>query len=159
GAAVFSCEQLPCLLEYRVDCDSRWHTQSAKIEGWLGNTPIEIKIGVSADQHWSLNDEEVLDLAGCFDLDLNFSPSTNLLPIRRLDLAVGQEAEVCAAWLRFPSFKLEPLVQVYRRIDATTYHYESGGGDFVTQLRVNDRGFVIQYPNFWEIEGYRIQPF
>ena len=66
-------------------------------------------------------------VAGCVDLDLNFSPSTNLLPIRRLNLSVGQEAAVRAAWLRFPSFILEPLEQLYRRVDATTYRYESAG--------------------------------
>jgi len=89
-------------------------------------------------------------VTGCVDLDLNFSPSTNLLPIRRLNMAVGQQVEVRAAWLRFPSFRLEPLVQVYRRIDETRYRYESGGGTFITELRVNEAGFVTQYPNLWE---------
>jgi uncharacterized protein len=83
---------------------------------------------------------------------LNFSPSTNLLPIRRLGLALGQEAEVKAAWLRFPSFTLEPLVQRYRRIDAAAYRYESAGGRFVSELRVNAAGFVIDYPSAWQIE-------
>lgn len=73
---------------------------------------------------------------------LNFSPSTNLLPIRRLNLAIGQGAAVRAAWLRFPSFTLEPLEQVYRRIDPTTYRYESAGGRFVAELQVNDSGLV-----------------
>ena len=87
------------------------------------------------------------------DLDLNFSPSTNLLPIRRLGLVVGQEAAVQAAWLRFPSFTLEPLAQRYRRLDATTYRYESAGGEFVTELRVNAAGFVTRYPAYWDAEA------
>lgn len=91
-------------------------------------------------------------MAGCIDLDLNFSPSTNLLPIRRLGLAIGQEAVARAAWLRFPSFTLEPLEHLYRRIDATTYRYESAGGRFVTELQVNAAGFVTYYPNFWQVE-------
>jgi hypothetical protein len=85
-------------------------------------------------------------------LDLNFSPSTNLLPIRRLNLAVGQEAQVKAAWLRFPSFELEPLSQVYRRIDELTYRYESGEGRFVADLTVNSVGFVTNYPDIWQAE-------
>lgn len=148
GTTVFSYERLPCSLAYRIVCDSRWNTRSAKVTGWVGNNQIEIAIG--AGQQWSLNEEQISEVAGCVDLDLNFSPSTNLLPIRRLDLAVGQEAEVRAAWLRFPSFKLEPLVQVYRRINETTYHYESNGGAFVTELTVNETGFVVKYPNLWE---------
>ena len=90
---------------------------------------------------------------GCIDLDLNFSPSTNLLPIRRLDLAIGTEAKVRAAWLRFPDFTLEPLDQLYRRTDLASYRYESGGGTFVTELRVTEAGFVAHYGNFFEIVG------
>jgi hypothetical protein len=153
GTAVFSHEQLPCRLDYRIFCDSSWRTQSARVAGWLGNSLIEVAIAVSTNQHWSLNEKEIPDVAGCIDLDLNFSPSTNLLPIRRLNLEVGQETEVRAAWLRFPSFKIEPLVQVYRRIDETTYRYTSGGGEFVTELTVNPVGFVIKYPDFWETEA------
>ena len=91
-------------------------------------------------------------MAGCIDLDLGFSPSTNLLPIRRLGLAIGQEAKVQAAWLGFPSFTLEPLDQLYRRMDVATYHYESAGGRFVTELQVNVAGFVTRYPDFWQVE-------
>ncbi|HET8575877.1 MAG TPA: putative glycolipid-binding domain-containing protein, partial [Methylomirabilota bacterium] len=79
--------------------------------------------------------------------------STNLLPIRRLGLAVGEEAEVKAAWLRFPGFALEPLGQVYRRISDQTYRYESAGGAFTTELPVNATGFVIAYPGFWTAEA------
>ena len=66
----------------------------------------------------------------------------------RLDLAVGEQAEVRAAWLRFPSFTLEPLVQTYRRTGAHTYRYESGGGRFTADLEVDDDGVVVHYPGF-----------
>jgi hypothetical protein len=92
-------------------------------------------------------------VAGCIDLDLNFSPSTNLLPVRRLGLSVGQRAGVNAAWLRFPSFTLEPLEQVYQRLSEDTYRYESAGGRFTRELSVNQAGFVTHYPGFWQVEG------
>lgn len=113
---------------------------------------IEIEIAVDSARHWRLNGRECLEVAGCIDLDLNFSPSTNLLPIRRLGLATGEEADVRAAWLRFPSFTLEPLEQRYRRIDAASYRYESAGGSFVAKLQVNEAGFVTEYPDLWRIE-------
>lgn len=91
-------------------------------------------------------------MAGCTDLDLNFSPSTNTLPIRRLNLAIGQEAKVKAAWLRFPNFELEPLYQLYRRVDEAIYRYESGGSQFVADLEVNQAGFVTNYPGIWQAE-------
>ena len=153
GTAVFSHEQLPCRLDYRIVCDPRWHTRQAKVAGWVGERLIEVELTVSSDQRWFLNERDSPGVAACIDLDLNFSPSTNLLPIRRLNLNVEQETEVRAAWLRFPSFELEPLAQLYRRIDETTYRYESHSGDFVAELSVNEAGFVTKYPNLWETEG------
>jgi hypothetical protein len=87
---------------------------------------------------------------GCLDLDLAFSPSTNLLPIRRLNLAIGQASEVRAAWLRFPELTLEPLDQRYTRLDDRTYRYESAGGTFMRILRTNAAGFALSYPGLWE---------
>lgn len=153
GTAVFSHEGQICRLGYQVLCDSAWQTVSAKVEGWLGTAVIDIQIKTNQYGHWWLNDAEQPDVMGCTDIDLNFSPSTNLLPIRRLNLAIGQAAEVKAAWLRFPGFKLEPLPQVYRRLDENTYRYESAGGHFVANLKVNQAGFVVDYPGLWQAES------
>ncbi|HET7090137.1 MAG TPA: putative glycolipid-binding domain-containing protein [Anaerolineae bacterium] len=152
GTAVFAHHQQPCRLDYLVVCDSGWQTLSGKVAGWVGSETVELELSVDSARRWRLNGTERPEVAGCIDLDLNFSPSTNLLPIRRLGLAIGQEANVAAAWLRFPSFALEPLEQLYRRTDAATYRYESAGGQFVTELQVNTAGFVTYYPNFWQIE-------
>jgi len=153
GTAVFAHEKRPCRLDYLVICDSGWQTLSGEVTGWVGRETVEVRLSVDPARRWQLDGTDCPAVAGCSDLDLNFSPSTNLLPIRRLDLAIGQEAEVRAAWLRFPSFTLEPLVQLYRRIDASTYRYESGGGRFATELQVDAEGFVLRYPNFWQVEA------
>ena len=152
GTAVFVHDRQPCRLNYLLKCDSEWQTLSAKIAGWVGDEVIGVDISADSEHHWRLNKEECADLTGCIDLDLNFSPLTNTLPIRRLNLAVGHEARVRAAWLRFPNFKLEPLEQVYRREGKDTYRYESGGGVFVRTLDVNSVGFVTKYPGFWQEE-------
>jgi hypothetical protein len=152
GTAVFSHEQQPCRLAYQIICDDAWRTLSAEVEGWLGKTVISVLIKTNPDQIWWLNGVEQPQAKGCTDIDLNFSPSTNLLPIRRLNLAIGEAAQVNAAWLRFPSFKLELLSQQYRRLDGTTYRYESGGGQFVADLKVNKSGFVVEYPGIWRSE-------
>jgi len=122
------------------------------VTGWVGEKVIEIELAVDSASRWTLNGAECPNVAGCIDLDMNFSPSTNLLPIRRLGLGIGQEATARAAWLRFPSFALEPLDQLYRRIGESTYRYESAGGAFVADLEVNGAGFVIRYPGFWQAQ-------
>ncbi len=104
-------------------------------------------------RRWRLNEAGQPNVAGCIDVDLNFSPSTNLIPIRRLNLAAGESAQVTAAWLRFPELKLEPLQQQYTHLDESTYRYASAGGQFVADLKVNRSGFVLDYPGLWQAEA------
>jgi hypothetical protein len=151
GTTVFASDGQPCRLDYLVVCDPEWKTLSGRVSGWLGAVSIEIKVEAKAGR-WTLDGVDCPALAGCTDLDLSFSPSTNLLPIRRLGLAVGAEAPVRAAWLRFPNIALEPLDQLYRRTGEMTYRYESDGGKFNKDLQVNTAGFVTEYPGFWRAE-------
>lgn len=153
GTSVFEYRRQPCRLDYEVVCDLSWRTLSGKIVGWVATKQIETQISVEPESRWLLDGRECISVEGCTDVDLEFSPSTNLLPIRRLNLRHGEAAAVRTAWLRFPGFGLEPLDQVYRRIDEGTYRYESGGGSFAADLEVNAAGFVTSYPGFWRLEG------
>jgi uncharacterized protein len=150
GTALFQNEGEPCRLEYLVTCSADWRTQSATLTGWLGSRDVSVNVYVDNHGRWLLNSEPVGGLEGSVDIDLNFSPSTNVLPIRRLGLEIGERASVKAAWLRFPGFRLEPLEQIYHRLDASTFRYESAGGRFTRDLTVNEAGLVILYPGFWE---------
>lgn len=152
GTALFVYEGRPCRLDYRVVCDRAWRTESARVRGAIGEREIDLSVAVEEGRRWRLNGADCHAVAGCLDIDLGFSPSTNLLPIRRLALAVGEEAEVEAAWLPFPALRFEPLPQVYRREGETTYRYESDGGRFVRTLEVDASGFVTSYPGLWEVE-------
>ena len=152
GTAVFSHQNRACRLSYSVACDLNWNTRRAVIAGWLGNDDVNVKLSVDTNHRWELNEVTESAVNGCVDLDLNFSPSTNLLPIRRLSLQPGQTAEVIAAWLRFPSFQLQPLSQVYTRLSEFTYRYSSDGGRFVADLTVTEFGLVTSYPGIWEAD-------
>lgn len=153
GSAVFVHERQPCRLDYLVVCDPGWRTRSGRVTGWVGDAEIEINVAVDPARRWRINGRPSPAVEGCIDLDLNFSPSTNLFPIRRLGLAVGEQAPVRAAWLRFPGFTLEPLEQTYRRTAPMMYRYESAGGSFVADLEVNAEGLVTRYPGFCESEA------
>lgn len=152
GTAVFLHERRPCKLDYVVSCDRTWHTVSAHVGGLVGRQNVDLRISVDATRRWLVNGAEAPAVSGCIDIDLGFSPSTNLLPIRRLDLPVGQHAAVNAAWLPFPSLRLELLHQTYRREGERTYRYESADGAFVRTLEVNSAGFVTKYPGLWQAE-------
>jgi len=75
GTAVFAHSQLPCRLDYLVVCNSEWQTVS-EWSGWAGNETVEIEFSADSAHRWRLNGAECSTVAGCIDLDLNFSPST-----------------------------------------------------------------------------------
>lgn len=152
GSAAFAHDGRPCSLAYSVRCDDAWRTSFARVRGWVGDDEVRALVARGDDGRWRLDDREVEAVAGCVDVDLNFSPSTNLLPIRRLALAVGETATVRAAWLRFPSFALEPLEQTYTRLDERRYRYESAGGRFVAEVTVDAAGLVVDYAGIWTRE-------
>jgi len=139
GAAAFAHDGEACALAYVVDCDEAWRTRSAHVRGFVGARQIDVLIDVDGGR-WLLNGGEVEAVRGCIDVDFNFSPSTNLLPIRR-----GCEGRVRAAWLRFPSFALEPLEQTYERIGERVVRYTSATG-FTADIEVNEDGFPVHYP-------------
>jgi hypothetical protein len=142
-------------LGYSVACGPDWVTARGAVKGHSGRGAIEANVVRSATGGWTLNGAEVPGVAGCTDVDLAFTPATNLLSLRRLDLAVGQEAEVVAAWLTFPEFSLTPLRQLYRRTSQTTYDYSAPDLPFAGILTVNPDGFVLDYAGLWraDLEG------
>ena len=163
GNAAFVEGGRPCRLSYRVICDAEWRTLAARVEGSIGDESFEIALRVHpALRRWKWNGAERRAVAGCTDVDLSFTPATNLLPIRRLGLQVGEEAPVRAAWLRLPELTLEPLEQVYRRTGDRTYRYESRAGrpddPFAVELAVDGEGFVTHYPGLWQAEETAIEP-
>jgi hypothetical protein len=153
GVALVADDGRPCRLEYRIECDAAWLTRRLQLHGHLGGVPVTLEVTRNARDEWHANGRPVPQLQGCVDVDLAFSPSTNLLPIRRLGLAVGDHAAVRTAWVRFPTFSLEVLDQVYTRLGADTYRYESAGGTFRRDLTVNADGLVTEYPDLWRAEA------
>jgi hypothetical protein len=148
GVAVLVDEGRPCRLEYVIACGGDWCTRTCEVRGHIGPDRVHLDLARDETGSWTVNREHAPALAACHDVDLGFSPSTNLLPIRRLELAVGASAPVRAAWVRFPELSVEVLAQTYTRTAPETYHYESGG-TFRRDLIVDANGLVLDYPGLW----------
>lgn len=153
GVAVFVHAQQPCRLEYDIRCDEAWQTELVTLGGNIGDRTVALELLRNPAGEWAVHGSKVWELTDCDDVDLNFSPSTNMLPIRRLGLAEGESARVRAAWVRFPEFTLEVLEQVYTRTGPETYRYESANGRFRRELTVDAAGFVLEYPDLWRAEA------
>ena len=147
GNVVALLDHEPSHIRYRVLCDPSWRALSAQVSQNRGGVERELHITVRDSGRWWVEGEEDARLRNCTDVDLEISPSTNTIPIRRLNLAVGQESAVTAAWVRFPALTIEPLHQRYTRTGANRYRYASH--DFATDLEVDDLGLVTRYDGGW----------
>jgi uncharacterized protein len=153
GTAVFLDHGVPARLAYHVACDLAWHTQQGEVRGWLGVRSVELSIVRTTGGAWTLNGAVVPNLGSCVDLDLGFSPATNLLPLRRLALAAGRAADVPVAWLDVSAGSLDVLSQRYERRAEATYWYEAPRFDYAALLEVTPAGFIKRYPGLWEAES------
>ena len=156
GMAVFQDEAGPSALSYTVRCNRDWYTTEGRVQGWTGSRSVEVLVRRSSGGDWTLNGAPCPDVAGCVDLDLSFTPATNLLPLRRSGLEVGAEIEMRSAWLEWPLSALKPLVQRYRRDTNAEYFYEADlpdGEPFTGVLRVAPSGWVLDYSGLWRAQS------
>ena len=153
GLALISHDNTPTYIGYDVECDVAWHSLRCTVKASVGEEHMNLDIRRQG-KRWMVNGMDVAEVSGAEDIDLSFSPATNLLPIRRLALKVGDSGTISAAWVRFPEFRLELLEQTYTRLDDATYRYESGGGKFRCDLKVDGSGLVLDYPGLWSAESH-----
>jgi uncharacterized protein len=152
GTAVFLLDGRPARLTYAAACDVSWRAQRGHVRGWIGDRTIELAIERTVAGTWTLNGQEVSGVRDCVDLDFGFTPSTNLLQLRRLALDRGQAANAPAVWLDVTTGTLDVLVQRYERRSETTYWYEASRFAYAALLEVDHTGFVRRYPGLWEVE-------
>lgn len=150
GAAVFRHRDVAAKLAYEVTCDRAWRTLAGRVDGWLGAERVRLSIARTADGQWK-GGEEIASLPpALIDLDLGFTPATNLLPLRRLSLGIGDAADAPAAWVDVQTGRLEVLAQRYERRSETAYRYEAPEVGYAALLEVTAIGFVRRYPGLWE---------
>jgi hypothetical protein len=150
GTILTISEGEPAEVHYSVLCDSMWRTN--EVELTLARAGRTRSLNIKAESlRWYVNGIEDENLRGCVDIDLSWSPSTNTLPIRRLNLAVGERSGTLnAAWVRFPEMELQVLPQEYERLSERSYRYSSGAGAFTAELEVDERGLVRTYEGLWQ---------
>lgn len=140
------------VLDYQVRCDAGWLTLGASVRGTDAGAPVSLDIA-RGPGGWTLNDRPVPGLSRATDIDLAFTPATNLMPVRRLK---DGAMEVRAAWLRWPQRDLVPLDQTYTRRASGIVAYCAVQTGYETTLTVNPDGFVAHYPGLWTAEAAHV---
>lgn len=149
GMAVLTVEGRPMSIDYRVEIDRDWRTLGATIEVRSGVGRPRCFETITDDGRWRFDGVIDTDFDGCLDIDLGWTPATNLLPIRRHDLAIDESVDIETAWFQFPELTFVRASQRYTRVGEATWRYEAG--DFGRDLTVNRHGFVTAYgDDLWQ---------
>ncbi len=152
GAAVYRHEDGPAWLSYVVQCDDQWRTWSGQVRGALGNRSIDFVVA-RRGRSWTLNDLPIPDLDHLLDLDLSFTPATNLQQLRRVSIGPHQSVRLPVAWLNVDAGTLTELPQIYERRGEKALWYEAPSVGYEGLLELEPNGFIRRYPNLWEAES------
>ena len=148
GELVRKAKEGPIAVKYEILTDLAWKTREVKVEEFFRGASRGIQLKVREGEWW-VNGKKSPELTGCVDVDLEVSPATNTLAIRRARLKAGESADLTVVWVRFPSLAVIPFQQSYSRISNGMYVYRSSTG-FTAELEVDEFGLVQRYGDFWK---------
>lgn len=165
---------VPFTAKYEVYTDDAWTTARCEVTaegaGFLRTVRLERAAGrwrVTASEQGNLDAvmlaagqprpaqpgaDEPGKLHPALDVDIAFSPLTNTLPIRRLNLAggaVGTSRTVLVAWIQLPSLEVVESTQTYRVVGDHRLRFTGGAdqaGTSSTEIDVDEQGYVLHYP-------------
>ena len=136
-------------VDYTIVCDERFTVRELHL-GTTGGAALYLRSDGAGS--WRNHDDRPLpEFDGCIDVDLQGSPFTNTLPIRRIDWAAqpGGRAEITTLYVPFDSFAPTTDGQVYTRRGERGFLYEAADGTFSAQIEVDEDGFVTDYPGLF----------
>ena len=140
----------PCGLRYSLRLDHDWTTLSAHVVVSSAYGTRERRIERSDAGELIVDGAVASDLAGLTDVDIEGSAVTNALPVNRMNLDVGAEADAPAAYIRLPDLHVVRLDQSYRRIEddgeRSRYEYEAPEFDTRCVIVYDESGLVLDYP-------------
>lgn len=150
---IASNEKMAYKIDYTLEITKKWRIINSIINiDNLGKKKL-IKIELNKKNNWVINGEKKINFNLCTDLDLGFSPLTNAIPIKRLNLRESESNNITALWVQYPSFEIKTLDQNYTNLGNNFYLYESDTS-FKSKLRVTPHNFVMDYPTYWELVSY-----
>jgi len=95
-----------------MECDPSWTLRAAEVS--LAGDDRKMVLTSDGQGRWRDGTANALsNLDGAIDIDLSINPFTNTLPIRRLNLAIGQSERILAVYVRLPEFSVTTDPQRY----------------------------------------------
>jgi hypothetical protein len=134
----------PFAIRYTLICDGNWHVRFLDLELTDGRA---VTLSATGEGEWmDVEGNPLRALKGCIDIDLEGSPYTNTLPIRRLGLREGESAEIAVTYVPFGDFVPRVERQRYTCLKAgRLFRYDAADGRFTAEIAVDEAGLVAAY--------------
>ena len=129
---------------YTLIADDHWQFRSLTLV--LGSRSLRIEFDGTV---WTVDGRERQDLEAAREVDIAVSPLSNTLPIRRLELAIGESVDITTAYVAVPDLTVVTDPQRYTRLADHEYRYESRNSDFERVVTVDEHGLVVTYPGLF----------
>jgi hypothetical protein len=100
---------------YVLRLSATWHVRQFLLFRDLDEP--DLWLGTDGRARWGeVNGAWRTDLTGCTDIDLACTPFTTTIPLRRLQLEVGEHADVTAATVDVETLSVIPVLRRYHRV-------------------------------------------
>ena len=137
-------------IQYAISLEPSWRTRSARVSCLSTSGRYQRTLQADGSGRWWVDGEAVPELDGCVDVDLESSTFTNALPVHRLGLRVGEQADAPAAYVRSDGLRVERLEQRYMRLEDDAGHerylYAAPAFGFECELLYDEAGLLLEYP-------------
>ncbi len=133
---------------YTLVTDKNWRTLELRLMVETAPGAMEgIHLLTEGDGKWTdANENPMPELDGCLDVDIQWSPLTNSLPVNRLPLVEGTAQEIRVAYVSLPDLSVKPITQRYVRATDSIIRITSPSAPDGTEIVVDADGIVEHYP-------------
>ncbi len=133
--------------------DAQWNTRRVMVATADAEEtdPRRVVLESDGQGHWQMMEQPAPQFDGCLDADVEITPFSNTVPIRRLGMAEGASVETKAVYVPVPSLTPRVVHQRYTCLEQLgpsggTYRYENLDSGFSADLKVDADGLVMDYP-------------
>jgi hypothetical protein len=136
---------------YTLICDKAWRTLELRIMAEQAPGQMVARhLLATGEGQWSDADGRPLpELEGCIDVDIAWTPLTNTLPVKRLDLRPAEEQRIRVVYLPLPEVEPRVMEQRYTGLADGRVRYTSLASGFERELDLDREGFVLDYPGLF----------
>lgn len=136
------------LTKYEIACRPDWSTKYVKI---FQDNHHQLTLMGDGKGNWQDNHNQAIkELEGCVDIDFQATPSTNILPVRRLHAKAKQRRQIRVVYMTFPELHYYPVEQFYTKLNNEEWLFEQPEDNFSATIKVDENGFVTDYPGLFK---------